>query len=293
MAEVAILGCPLNLSEGRSSKVVNDITSAAEAFANVLDVSSDADHNRTVITLAGNPAQVVDGALSVASRAVGLIDLRKHQGVHPRMGAVDVIPFTPYRNVSLDDAVVAARACAKRLWDELKIPSFLYERAASNGEARSLPWVRRHAFKDLAPSFGGPHPHVTAGASAVGAREALVAFNVNLNSDDVEVARSIASAIRRGDLGSRGVRTLGLRLESRGHVQVSMNLTRPDRTTALEVLQAVEGLASGFGISVMDTEFVGLVPQLCLDESDASALKAKEPPKMLEKMLDRLCSEPN
>ena len=292
MGEVLILGCPLNISEGRSRKVIDEVASAAGAGANVLDVSSDPDHNRTVISLAGSPEQVVDGALSASLRAVELIDLRKHVGVHPRMGAVDVIPFTPYRNASVDDAVVAARTCAKRLWDQLGVPSFLYERAAFDGEAATLPWVRRHGFKDLPPSFGGPDPHVTAGASAVGARAPLVAFNVNLKSDDLEAARSIASALRRGTLGGRGVRTLGLRLPRRGHVQVSMNLTQPEMTTALEVLRAVEDLASRSGIPVMDTEFVGLVPRMCVGNSDVPLLKARQPPKILETVLDTLCRAP-
>ncbi len=292
MGEALILGCPINVSEGRSRKVIDEVASAAGAGANVLDVSSDPDHNRTVISLAGNREQIVNGALSAASRAVELIDLRKHTGVHPRMGAADVIPFTPYRNASVDDAVVVARSCAERLWDELRVPSFLFERAAFDGEAATLPWVRRHAFKDLPPSFGGPYPHVTAGASAVGAREALVAFNVNLKSDDLEAAKSIASALRRGALRRRGLRTLGLRLPRRGRVQVSTNLTRPDTTTALEVLQAVEDLASRFGIAVMDTEFVGLVPRLCVGDSDLPLLKAREPPKILETALDTLCRAP-
>jgi glutamate formiminotransferase len=286
MEDQPILGCPLNISEGRSTKVLEEVSSAAAGPADVLDVSSDPDHNRTVITLAGSPREVIDGALAAASRAVELIDLRQHLGVHPRIGAVDVIPFTPYRDASMDDAVMAARACAKRLWDELGVPSFLYDHASPDGQAVTLPWIRRHAFKDLAPSFGSMRPHFSAGASAVGARGALVAFNVNLSSDDLELARSIASELRRGDLGDRGLRTLGLRLESRGHVQVSMNLTRPDITTALEVLAAVETLTSTFGTSVVDTEFVGLVPQMCLGGSTVT-LRAKRPPKILETELEK------
>jgi glutamate formiminotransferase len=292
MKELGILGCPLNLSEGRRSEVVDEVTAAAGACATVLDVSSDPDHNRTVITLAGNARQVVGGVLAAASRAVDLIDLREHLGVHPRMGSVDVIPFTPYCNASMADAVVAARACGTRLWEELEVPCFFYEAASPDAEVTTLPWVRRHAFKELAPSFGGPGPHPTAGASAVGARDALVAFNVNLDSSDKRVATLIASALRGGSLGEKGVRALGLLLPSRGRIQVSMNLTKPDLTPARQVLATVEDLASSYGVSIVDTEFVGLVPEVCIGRSGSAPLKVREKPKILETMLDEICSGP-
>lgn len=283
-----ILGCALNLSEGRRSEVVDLVVAAAQPLA-AADVSSDPDHNRTVITLCGHPGELLDAVVRLTTTALQHIDLAVHHGVHPRLGAVDVIPFYPLRNSSIDDAVVAAKECADRLWRDLALPSFLYEEAAHSLESKALPWIRTHAFKGLEPDVGGPDPHPTGGAAVVGARGLLVAYNVNLDSDDLPAARSIAGAIRLRFPGR--VRTLGLYLPSRGTVQVSMNLLQPESTCLEEVFEAVEAEASKGGIGVRDSEIVGLVPRACFCSADESALKLRDEPGVLEDVLDRLFTD--
>jgi glutamate formiminotransferase len=285
MTKQPILGCALNLSEGRRLAVVGEAVRAAEARAGVLDVSSDPDHNRTVITLGGPPEALIAAVLSVASIAVAHIDMNIHQGVHPRTGAVDVVPFYPLRNVRTDTAVAAARDCAQRLWLDLELPSFLYEDAATRPEARALPWIRKHAFVDLAPDVGGPGPHPTAGAAVVGARGLLVAYNVNLAGSDLQTARQIASAVRRSYAGR--VRTLGLYLPERGAAQVSMNILDPEHTGLQDLFDAVEKEATKAGTGVAGSEIVGLVPRACLRSARTGDLRLLEKAKVLEDELDR------
>lgn len=283
-----ILGCALNLSEGRRPEVV-DLVVAAALPVTAADISSDPDHNRTVVTLCGHPGELLDATLGLTTTALQHIDLTTHQGVHPRLGAVDVIPFSPLRNASIDDAIVAARECADRLWRDLALPSFLYEEAANSLETKALPWIRKHAFKGLEPDVGGPGPHPTGGAAVVGARGLLVAYNVDLDSDNLPAARSIAAAVR-GQFAGR-VRTLGLYLPSRGTVQVSMNLLAPETTCLEEVYGAVEAEANAVGVAVRDSEIVGLVPRACFCSADKAALKLRNEPKVLEDVLDRLFAD--
>lgn len=283
-----ILGCALNLSEGRRPEVVDLVVAAAKPAA-VADVSPDPDHNRTVVTLLGSPGDLVDSVVRLTAAALQHIDLTSHQGVHPRLGAVDVVPFYPVRSASMDEAVAAAIECAGRLWGELALPSFLYEEAAAIDQARALPWIRKHAFVDLVPDLGGPGPHPTGGAAVVGARGLLVAYNVNLDSADLQAARSIATAIRRRFAGR--VRTLGLFLGSRETAQVSMNLLAPDSTCLEEVYGAVEAEAKDAGVAVDGSEIVGLVPRACFCSADKSALKLRNKPKVLEDVLDRLFAD--
>jgi glutamate formiminotransferase len=283
-----ILGCALNLSEGRRPEVV-DLVVAAAVPAAVADVSPDPDHNRTVVTLFGRPGELVDSVARLAAAALQHVDLTAHRGVHPRLGVVDVIPFYPLHNSSMDDAVVAALECAGRLWQDLALPSFLYEEAASSIQSRALPWIRKHAFLDLAPDVGGPGPHPTGGAAVVGARGLLVAYNVNLDTADVQPARRIAAAIRRRFDGR--VRTLGLYLPSRGTAQVSMNLLQPQTTCLEDVFEAVEAEALKSGVEVLDSEIIGLVPRACFCSADEGALKLRNEPKVLEDALDRLFAD--
>lgn len=280
-----ILGCALNLSEGRRPEVV-DLIVAAAAPAAIADVSPDPDHNRTVVTLFGRPGKLVDSVVRLAAAALEHIDLTAHRGVHPRLGAVDVIPFYPLRNSSMDDAVVAAIECAGLLWQEFALPSFLYEEAASSIQSRALPWIRKHAFVDMAPNMGGPAPHPTGGAAVVGARGLLVAYNVDLDTAEVQPARAVAAAIRQRFDGR--VRTLGLYLPSRGTAQVSMNLLQPETTCLEEVFEAVETEALKSGVEVLDSEIIGLVPRACFCSADERALKLRNEPKVLEDALDRL-----
>jgi glutamate formiminotransferase len=286
-----LLVCPANVSEGRRLVAVASIVLAAgRPGVQLLDVHTDADHNRSVLTLAGRADALGDGVVAAASTAAQVIHLPTHEGVHPRFGAIDVIPFVP---VSTDQggmatAVSAARAAARRIADEVGIPCFLYEEA---GSGRSLPEIRRRAFADLAPDFGGPGPHPTAGAAAVGARCPLVAYNVDLDTDDLALAKRIAASIRERGGGLPHVRALGLALPSRGIVQVSTNLLRPAVTTIGAVFDAVAALAAAAGVGVEGSEIVGLTPRAALPESTAHLL-LREPPKILEAALARCMASP-
>ena len=288
MNQQPILGCALNLSEGRRAGVVDTVARAASPAA-VLDISSDPDHNRTVLTLCGTPNNLVEGVVSASRAALEHVDLRSHDGVHPRLGAVDVVPFYPLQSANMADAVAAATLCAERLWEVLQLPSFLYEEAATTTQSRALPWIRRNAFAGSVPDVGGPGPHPTGGAAVVGARSLLVAYNVDLDSTDLPVARRIASAIRGAFRGR--VRSLGLALPLRGSVQVSMNILRPEQVCLEEVFTAVVELAGEAGVEVRGSEIVGLVPRACLCSADEAVLKLRDRPKVLEDALDRLFAD--
>jgi len=286
-----LLVCPANVSEGRREAVVASIGRAAgRPGVHLLDVHTDPDHNRSVLTIAGRAGALVDGVVAAASMAAQTIHLPAHEGVHPRLGAIDVIPFVP---VSTDPggmaaAVSAAREAARRIADEVGIACFLYEEA---GCGRSLPEVRRRAFAGLAPDYGGPGPHPTAGAVAIGAREPLVAYNVDLDTADLTLARHIAASIRERDGGLPHVRALGLALPSRGIVQVSTNLLRPAFTTVGDVFEAVAGLAAAAGVGVKGSEIVGLTPRAALPASTAHLLLSA-PPKSLETELTLFMASP-
>ncbi|HEX2179842.1 MAG TPA: glutamate formimidoyltransferase [Actinomycetota bacterium] len=285
MKDRSMLGCAVNLSEGTDLPLLQRVAEEAAGCAHVLDLSSDPDHNRTVLTLCGRPSPLVDGIVRAARMVVAHVDLHTHQGVHPRTGAVDVVPFYPIRDTPMEAAVAAARLCAGRLWAELGVPSFLYEEAATSPESRALPWIRRFAFVTRAPDVGGPEPHPTAGAAVVGARGLLVAYNVDLDSDDVEVAREIAMSIRRQCAGR--ARTLGLYLPSRRTAQVSMNILLPEQLTLSEAFDAVATEAAVRGVGVKDSEVVGLVPRDCLGD-DPARLRLRQQPRVMEDLIDPL-----
>jgi glutamate formiminotransferase len=286
-----LLVCPANVSEGRRAAVVTNIGLAARRTgAWLLDVHTDPDHNRSVLTFAGSAGALVDGVVAAASMAAQTIDLPAHEGVHPRLGAIDVIPFVP---VSTDPggmatAVSAARETARRIADEVGVACFLYEEA---GCGRSLPEVRRRAFAGLAPDFGGAGPHPTAGAVAVGARGPLVAYNVDLDTSDLALARRVAASIRERGGGLPHVRALGLALPSRGIVQVSANLLRPAATTIGDVFEAVARLAAAEGVGVRGSEIVGLIPRAALPASTAH-LRLHQPPRVLETELAHFLAPP-
>jgi glutamate formiminotransferase len=286
-----LLVCPANVSEGRRLLVVASIALAAgRPGVQLLDIHTDPDHNRSVLTLAGRADALVDSVVAAASTAAQMIDLSTHEGAHPRLGAIDVIPFVPVSTdpTGMATAMSAAREAARRVAGEVGIPSFLYEEA---GSGRSLPEVRRRAFTDLAPDFGGPGPHPTAGAAAVGARGPLVAYNVELDTDDLALARHIAASIRERNGGLPHVRALGMALPSRGMVQVSTNLLRPTVTTIGAVFEAVAALAAAAGVDVRGSEIVGLIPRAALPASTAHVL-LREPPKILEAELARCMASP-
>lgn len=267
-----IVECIPNFSEGRREGVIDTIRNEIDSVPNVrvLDIHSDYDHNRSVITFIGKPAGVADAAIAAVRAASRLIDLRKHKGVHPRIGATDVIPFVPIRECSMEDCVKIAREVAKRVWSELEIPTYLYAHAALRDDRTRLEKVRLKGFEQMRtlvakdkkrrPDFGGPNLHPTAGASIVGARDPLIAFNVNLKSRDIEVAKEIAEAIREKNSGLVGLKALGLMLSSGKCAQVSTNITRTDLVSPAKVYELVREEAAERGVEVACGELVGLMP---------------------------------
>lgn len=285
-----VLECVANFSEGRREEVIERVVAAARGPGiHVLDVHSDPDHNRSVLTLAGAPDALIDGVVGATRRAVAEIDIGAHEGVHPRLGSMDVVPFVPVLASLMQDAVDAALRYSARICDELEVPSFLYEEAAAAhlGEARSLPAVRKAAFRSLRPDFGGPRPHPSAGAVMVGARGPLAAYNVELATRDGEIARRIAKQIRMKG-GLPHLRALGLPLASRGIVQVSMNLLNPAEVTIADAFDAVARAAEAEGVGVAGAELVGLVPRVALGGREPRALGLRSSPKILEEELSRV-----
>lgn len=271
----SLLECALNFSEGRRQDVIQTIVGAVQS-ARVLDVSSDADHNRTVVSFVGSPQEAAAAALAVSARAIELIDLNVHRGAHPRMGAVDVIPFVPLGEATMEQAVATARQVGQELGDKHQLPVFLYEAAASRPERRNLADVRQGEYEGLAqkltdpawkPDFGPARPHPTAGAVAVGARIFLVAYNVNLSTPDVSIAKSIARTVRAKTGGLQNVKALGVLLQERNIAQVTMNVVDPFQTPLYRVLEMVRMEAARYGVSVVGSEVVGLVPLTVLLES--------------------------
>jgi len=268
-----LIECVPNFSEGRDPAVVQAIEQAIASVSGVLLLRSemDADHNRSVITFAGPPDDVAEGALRGIAAAVERIDLRKHSGVHPRMGAADVVPFVPLENATLDECVGIAHRVGEKVWKLLGVPVFFYEAAASSPQRAALENVRRGGFNRpaLAPDLGGPALHSSAGACIIGARKLLIAFNVNLDTADVGIADSIARKIRASSGGLPFLKAIGVPLASRKLAQVSMNLTDFERTGLEEVLQAVETEASRHGVAVAGTQIVGLVPKKAIEAAAA------------------------
>jgi glutamate formiminotransferase len=241
----------------------------------VLDLELDADHNRSVITFVAPPETVVEAALAGAAKAAELIDLTKHQGVHPRIGATDVMPFVPLEGVTLEDCVKLAERAASEMWKRLRIPTYLYEAAARRPERVNLENLRRGQFEglreevrtkpDRAPDFGEAELHPTAGATVVGARKFLIAYNINLATADVEIAKRIARGIRHSSGGFRFVKAMGVPLASRGLAQVSMNLTDFEATPVHRVFECVRSEAARYGVAVAGSEIIGLIPKKALE----------------------------
>jgi glutamate formiminotransferase len=287
-----LVECVPNLSEGRRLEVVEEVAAAfagADPGVLVLDRSSDADHNRTVLTLAGPGPALVEAAVAGAAACARLIDLNRHRGVHPRMGALDVVPFVPLgaatrlagaADPDLDCAALAERA-GRRIAAEAGVPVYLYGAAARHPARAPLPAVRRRGFEalrdapDPLPDFGGPGLHPTAGATAVGAREVLVAYNVDLAGADLELARRIAAAVRERDGGLPRVRAMGVARPDRGLVQVSMNLLDYRATPPAAAFAAVAELAERAGAAVEASEIVGLVPAAALAGVDPADLRLR------------------
>jgi glutamate formiminotransferase len=270
-----IIECVPNISEGRRHAVVDRIVDALRQIdgVRVLDHSSDASHNRSVLTLAGAPEPLKQAVLTLYRHALETIDLRAHSGEHPRMGAVDVVPFIPIEGVTMEQCVALAKETGAAIAEQFKVPVYLYEEAASAPSRRNLEDIRRGEFEGLAekmrqpawrPDFGPESPHVSAGASVVGARMPLIAYNINLATDRLDVAKKIAAAIRHSSGGFRYVKAMGIRLEERNIVQVSMNLTNYEKTPIHRVFEAVRREAARYGVNVIESEIVGLVPSAAL-----------------------------
>lgn len=278
-----LIECVPNVSEGRRREVIDAIASAIRAAgAALLDVHADAAHNRSVFTFAGGPTALRRAVLALFDAALPRIDLRAHQGVHPRLGAVDVVPFVPLQDATMADCVALARDTAAAVADAHALPVYLYAEAASAPHRRALEAIRRGQFEGLAakiaepdwrPDFGPARPHATAGAAVIGARSPLIAFNVNLATDRVEIASAIARAVRESSGGLRAVKALGLRLDTPGVTQVSMNLVDYRITSMHDAYAAVAAEAARHGVEILESEVVGLVPAAALGAAGAAALR--------------------
>ena len=267
-----LVECVPNFSEGRRPEALDAIVGAMTAVDGVrlLDREMDADHNRAVVTIVGEPEAVLEGVFRGVAKAAEVIDLTTHEGEHPRMGATDVVPFVPVKGVTMDDCVELARRLGERVGKELEIPVFLYESACTRPERQNLAKVRKGQFEGLCeeigtnpakePDFGPNRIHPTAGATAVGARPFLVAYNINLGTTDLSVAKAIAKAIRHSSGGLRHVKAMGFAIKDRNIVQVSINMVNFKGTPLFRVFEMVRSEAERYGVPVIGSEVVGLVP---------------------------------
>jgi glutamate formiminotransferase len=272
-----------NISDGRRREVIEMLAATVRPVDDLflLDYSADPSHNRSVFTLAGTPPALAAASLLLIERAIQTIDLRTHRGAHPRMGALDVLPYVPLRNASMAQCIDLAREVGAAAAERFGLPVFLYEAAQPHLWRRRLEDIRRGQFEGLSvkmadpawrPDFGPSHPHPTAGAVAIGARPPLIAFNVNLQSDRLDLARLIARTVRERSGGLPGVKALGVMLNERGIAQVSMNLTDYGRTSPAAAFQRVQEQAEKLGVAVLDSEIIGLVPEAALADTTPAAL---------------------
>jgi glutamate formiminotransferase / 5-formyltetrahydrofolate cyclo-ligase len=293
-----LIECIPNVSEGRRPEVVAAMAEAIRRVpsARLLDFSSDASHNRSVFTLVGDSAGVEQAVIALFERAVADIDLRTHKGEHPRLGAVDVVPFVPIDGVTMADCVALAKRVGAAVAQRFGVPVYLYEEASTNPARKNLEDIRRGEFEGLAakmtqagwtPDFGPAAPHPSAGASVVGARMPLIAYNINLATDRLDVAKKIAAAIRQSSGGFRFVKAAGFKLEDRGIVQVSMNLTNYEKTPIFRVYETVKREAARYGVSILESEIVGLIPSAALASAAEFYLQLEgfKPDQVLENKL--------
>lgn len=285
---MSLVECVPNFSEGRDRRTVEQIAESISLVTStcILDTHIDPDHNRSVITFVGSAEHIVDAAFSAVARAADLIDMRKHRGEHPRLGATDVLPFIPITGVSMADCVALAHATGERIARELSIPVFFYEQAALRPDRQNLEDVRRGALELLrheiqtnpnrAPDLGPAQVHETAGAIIIGARPFLIAFNVVLRSNDIMIARQIARVVRARSGGLPFLKALGFQLHTRSFVQVSMNLVNYEVTGMTEAYNAVQEEAQKLGVEIESAEIVGLVPRNALDRSAAYFKKLQD-----------------
>lgn len=273
MAE--LFECIPNFSEGKDQKKIEKIVEPFKKTKNVklLDYSADRDHNRLVVTLLGGAKGLKKSVHEAIGIAVDLIDMNQHAGEHPRMGAVDVVPFTPVKNVEMEDAVKLAKDVAKKAAEEYELPIYLYEEAATTDQRRNLADIRRGEYEEFAnkikkpewkPDYGPQKIHPTAGATVVGARMPLVAFNINLDTDNLDIANKIARKVRHSGGGLRFVKAIGIDLSEKNIVQVSMNMTDYTKTSLYQAFEMVKVEAKRYGVNVMGSELIGLLPAQAL-----------------------------
>ena len=283
MLSNAIMECVPNFSEGRNKVIIEEIVGCFRGKEGVklLDYSSDADHNRTVVTAAGEPETLAEAVVEAVGAAVRLIDLRKHSGGHPRIGAVDVIPFVPVRGCTAEQAIELSKRVAREVWKRFGLPVYLYEKSASSPARANLADVRRGQFEGLAekmklpewePDFGERKPHPTAGAAACGARDFLCAFNVNLNTPELAVAQAVAKRVRQSGGGLAHCKAIGVMLESRNLAQVSMNLTDLTVTGLRQAFERVRTEALKYGAAPLSSEVIGLLPARAFADAAAHYL---------------------
>jgi len=279
--------CVPNISEGRDETIIGACVAAMEsAGARLVDRTSDPVHNRSVLTTVGTYEQLRDGAIALAEAAIDRIDLRTHRGVHPRIGALDVLPFVPLSGTSMDEAVRLARETAAAIWQRLRVPSFLYGEAAATPLRRNLAAVREGEFEGLdarfalpgwRPDFGEIAKHNSAGAIAIGARDVLVAFNVELGTGDLTLAKRIAKQLRERDGGFRTLKALGLRLGD-DLVQISLNVTNYRATPLYRIVETIREMAKRAGARVVRSELIGCLPYGAVEESARYYLEAAAEP---------------
>ncbi len=294
-----IFECVMNVSEGRDRIKLQAIAAEIQAVpdAYLLEYSADFDHHRSVFTFTGTCESIFEAAFAAIERVVTLIDLRIHRGVHPRLGAVDVVPFVPIQGVGLKDCAEIAHRLGAKVAKQLGVPVYLYEEAAICSERKTLPDIRRRGFEAVSreigtdllrkPDFGSARLHPTAGATVIGARRPLIAFNLYLNTPDVGVARNIAARIRETRGGLPAVRSLGFYISRRNQAQVSVNLLDYRRNSLNKVYERVSEEAHRLNLDVLATEIIGLVPQEAMDRTDLSSLKLENfsPSRILEKRI--------
>lgn len=282
-----IVECIPNISEGRNPQVIEAVVDRVRQTPGVtlLGYSSDTSHNRTVISFLGSPQGVLEAAVALAKEAVARIDLNHHQGEHPRMGAVDVIPFVPVKEISVDECVELSRKAGQRIWEEAGLPVFLYEDSATAPHRKNLAAIRKGQFEGMAqkvlepqwePDFGGRTIHPTGGVVAVGCRMPLVAYNINLSTSDISIASAIAKVIRESSGGLSCVKALGVMLEDRNIAQVSINMTNLDRTPLYRVQELVRAEAARWGVHIVGAEVVGLTPMNALIDAAAYYLQLED-----------------
>lgn len=270
-----IVECVPNFSEGRNQAVIDAITAEVKKVAEVtlLNVQSDASHNRTVVTFVGEPQSVKKAAFNSCAKATELIDMEKHHGEHPRIGATDVIPFIPVSNVSMDECIELSNELGKQIAEKLGIPVYMYEASAKRPQNIKLPDVRKGQYEGLKeeiskperyPDYGPARMHPTAGATVVGARQFLIAYNINLSTSDVKIAKKIATAIREAKGGYKYCRAMGIMIEERNMAQVTINMVNYEGTPLHRVFETVKSEAARYGVNVIGSEIVGLLPMQAL-----------------------------